>query len=201
MANTDPSKAPANGTVLVTENVEWELFRSLGNEDGAAAYDLTTEDMSRPAKVGTAANIENINGLIDIFSLIGNKVNSVDIAFFTDSDSANDTFDFELFAWKEGLYSPAERVFATTGNACIVGTMACLKHPTLGTVQANGLWVDTISGADYSQSGVIIEDSGNNQIAQMSFDLRGRRYLRFRIFNAGGGGTECAKVGAIITGY
>jgi hypothetical protein len=200
---------PEKGYELFTDAKPWKLFRTAGAEDGAAGYALSSTDLCFATIVGggsivaadVAAHIEATNGLIDVWNTLGWGTNQVTIAFFSVDDAANDTFDFELYAWADASpYGPAIPVYATTGNACIVGTYDCVKHPITGTAQAGGQWVDTIAGTDMWPSSVIVTDSGNNRLCTMTFDLRGCRYLLLRVFDAGGGVTEAAKIGAIITG-
>lgn len=190
---------PVVGTPLATSNHAWKLFRALATEDGAAVHDLTADDLDLSTIIKGPDWAYITDGIVDLRRLFTNTGNGVEIAFFTDSDSANDTFDFELFGYRDGKYGPAKRIFATTGNACVIGTKVCKKHPTLGTAQANGLWCDTIAGTEYWPADVDITDTGNNQMTLLTLDARGYRYLYLRIFNAGGGGTECGKVSAVIS--
>ena len=190
---------PSVGIPLATPNHKWELFRVPTSEDGAAAHDLTADALDASTIIQSREHVAVTDGIVDLRQLFTNTGNGVEIAFFTEDDSALDTFDFELFAYRNGLYGPAKRVFSTTGNACIIGTMICTKHPITGTAQASGLWCDTISGTSYWPKDAAVYDSANNQTALLVFDTRGYSYLYIRIFNAGGGGTECAKIGAIIS--
>jgi len=189
------------GRPLATPSFGWQLLRANATEDQAAAHDLTADNLDWSDIIINVEHAQNTDGIIDIRSF-GKVGNGVDIAFFTNAtDAANDTFDFELIAYKEGPYGPGKHVFLTSGNQCIVGTHDCKKHPTLGTAQSAGLWVDTIAGTDCWPSGVVITDTAVNRIAVMSFDMRGFRYLYLNVFNAGGTGTEAATIGCIITAY
>jgi hypothetical protein len=187
------------GRQLYTKETPWILLRPAGAVDGTGNYTLTSEDMSWDSKVAGAANIAATVGMIDVLGNLGWGANAVEIAFFSVDDAENDDFDISIYAWKNSPHGPGVPVFFTTADACKVGTMACLKHPTLGTNQAAGKWVDTIAGTDI-WSGVTVLDSGNNRIARLTFDLRGYRYILVRVWNDGGA-TAAAKIGAIITGY
>lgn len=190
------------GKQLFTDIKPWVLLRAAGALDSnTAATVLSSVDLSAGTYLVDRSNIAATNGMIDILGELGYGVNSVTIAFFSVDDAANDTFDIELYAWKDSPYGPAMPVFLSSGNACITGTMACLKHPTLGTTQASGKWIDTISGTDCWPSGVIIADSGNNRLCTLTFDLMGCRFIRLRLWDAASGGTVAAKIGAIVTGY
>jgi len=185
---------------LATPSNEVELLRSVATETGAAAYGDTTLDTSFVSILVDETTLDATNGAIDVLKTFGFGANGVEIAFFSaDADSANDTFDFELWAFSGSLYAPAEPIYATTSAGCVFGTKVCLKHPTTGATLTSR-WCDTISGTDH-WNGCSVGDSGNNKICKLRLDMRGRRYLFLRIFDAGGTGTESAGVGAIITGY
>jgi len=201
-----------NAVSLNTPRHPWILWRANATEDAAAKYNLATATLDKSdlfsalltnrmfdAKDGLPPTVET-DGIIDTFAAFGEGANGVEIMFFSNAtDSANEYFDFEIFAWKSGLYGPAKRVFGSTSNSSLLGLAGCLKHPTLGTAQANGLWCDTIIGTSY-WPGLTVTDNGNNQKAVLSFDLRGWRYLLLRIFNAAGT-AECGTIGSIITAY
>jgi len=204
------SQPADTGRELFTPVTPWVLLRTPATEDAAAATDLTATypsfyDIVAGGNTSAAAiktNIDDTNGVIDVLADLGWGVNAVEIAFFTTSDAANDTFDFELWAWRDNsLYGPGKLVYKTTSAANAVGTADCTRHPITGATQSSGLWADTISGTDYWPTGVTVTDSGTNQIAIVTFDLMGYRYLRCLVYNAGGTSTECAAVGAIISGF
>jgi hypothetical protein len=190
------------GNEMQTIATGWKLLRTPATESAATAYDLTATDLCSTTILQSRTVLDATSGMFDVQTRFDGKlVNMVTIAFFsTRTDAANDTFDFELYAWGDSEYAPAEPVYITTGNGCALGTYDCQKHPTAGTTQADGLWVDTISGTDY-WDGVTVRNSGNNQICTISFDMRGRRYLYLRTYNEDGTGTEASTIGAIITGY
>lgn len=188
---------------LSTARREWKLLRTEAAETGSGAYDRTGADGDWSDLVANTTTVAATNGMIDVLTTIGWGVNGVEIAFFTDpgdDPTQPDTFDFEIYAWRDSNYGPPVRVYATTGNGCAIGTAILVTHPTSGTTLTESNWCDTISGVDYWQ-GVSVHNSGNNGICRLTFDLRGYRYLWLRIFNAAGGGTECAGVGALISGY
>lgn len=196
-----PENKPIDtGRELYTANKKWFLMRAEAAEDAASALDLTASDNDFVDIVVNAANVNATEGLIDILSTIGYGANALEFAFFSDSaDSANDTFDFELFAYRDGDSGPPVKVYSTTSNACLMGTQIVQTHPTLGTT-VGGLWCDTISGTDHWKN-IDVIDSGNNGICRLILDRRGYRFFWVRIFNAGGGGTECAGVGVVVSGY
>jgi len=203
------SRPAGSGQELYTAAKGWKSMRTAAAETAAAGYVWTSADMNFYALVANSSTVPSTvntyigatNGLIDVWSELGWGINGVTISFFTESDAADDTFAFELYAFADdSRYGPALPVYLTTSTNCAVGTGQCDYHPTTGTAQASGLWVDTISGTDCWPSGVTISDSGNNRICTMSFDMRGCRYLLLRTFNSGGTGTEAALIGAVITG-
>ena len=178
------------GEYLITAVQPWSLLREAGTEDGAAAIGPSATDMDRSGQTG----------LIDLHSLIGPKVNGVELAAFSISDEADDTFGLQLWAWREGIYGPGVLVLSTAVDGCLIGTAKCAVHPTTGVAQASGLWCDTFSISDY-WGGVTVVDSGRNGICRVLFDVRGYRYLRPHVFAADGSGTKCSSVGLIIAGY
>ena len=192
-----------SGQELFTANSGWKLLRTAGALDGpgGATTDLTGTDLSWGSKCVSEATIDATTGMIDVWDELGWGVNAVQIAFFTVDDAANDNFDLEIYAWADSKYAPAQVVYLTTGDACIVGTYDCQKHPTLGTAQTSGLWVDTISGTDPWPTSVDVIDSANNRMCTMTFDLTGCRYLWVRLWNGSTGGIEAAKIGAVIRKY
>lgn len=200
-----------SGQELFTANSGWKLLRTAGALDGpgGATTDLTATDLcfytkvagSTTSPVDTVTNIAATTGMIDVWTELGWGVNAVQIALFSVDDSANDNFDLEIYAWADSMYAPAQIVYLTTGDACIVGTYDCQKHPTAGTAQTSGLWVDTISGTDRWPTSVDVIDSGNNGMCTMTFDLTGCRYLWVRLWNDSTGGTAAAKIGAVIRKY
>jgi len=200
-----PQRPIYSGQELYTAARPWVLLRTPDADDGAsldaAGFEPSADAMDWSTVVVSATNIADTEGLIDVWTELGWGVNSVTIAFFTsETDVANDDFDIGVFAWKDSAYGPAIPVYLTTADACKVGTYKCTKHPTLGTAQAAGLWVDTIDGTDCWPGGCIIADSENDRMCTLSFDLRGCRYIKAVVWNDSDGGTTAVKVGAIITG-
>jgi hypothetical protein len=190
------------GNELFTAIKPWALLRTPGVVDDVLASQLTIADMCYATMIDPNGTPDVAHGVIDCWQALGWGVNGVTIAFFTNSasDIENDVFDFSIWAYKDSLYGPALPVFLTTGNQCLVGTYVCLKHPTLGTTQASGKWVDTIAGTDCWPGGCTINDSGNNRLCTISFDLRGCRFVKVRIW-AAAGATKAVAIGAIITGF
>ena len=196
------SRDTYNGQELFTVRSQWKLLRAAGVLDGpnGATTDLTATDLSWNSKCVSEATIDATAGMIDVWDELGWGVNAVQIAFFSVDDTANDNFDLEIYAWADSTYAPAQPVYLTTGDACIVGTYDAQVHPTLGTVQTSGLWVDTISGTDCWPAGVEVADSGNNRLCTLTFDLTGCRYLWVRLWNDDGT-NAAANIGAIIRKY
>lgn len=196
-----PDRPIMLGGALTTEIKPWALLRTPGVVDGLVGEYLAIEDMCYATMIDPNG-ISPATGVFDVYSQLGWNANGVTIAFFTTSasDAANDVFDVEIYAYKDSWYGPAMPVFLTTGNQCIIGTYPCLKHPTLGTTQASGKWVDTIAGTDCWPGGCTINDSGNNRLCTISFDLRGCRFVKFRVW-AAAGTTKAVAIGAIITGH
>jgi len=204
-----PMYKPINtGRELFTPMSAWALMRAEASEDGDTALDLDTDnsasDYDFADVVVNATTVAATDGLIDAELLLGYGMNGLEIAFFSDpTDSTNDTFDFEIFAYRDGDYGPPVAVYSTTGAACAIGTQIIRTHPTTGVDLINttyGGWCDTISGTDH-WDGVIVVNSGNNRICRLIFDRRGYRFFWVRIFNAGGTSTECAGVGVVVSGY
>jgi len=198
------------GQDLLTPAKPWKELRTPAAETAAAAY-ATTDDLSFYTIVAGSAmlatdigtNITSTNGLFDVFTELGWGTNAVTIAFYVNgpNDVGNDTFDFQLYAWKDSIFGPAMPVYITASNACKAGTYDCDINPIDGSTESTGQWVDTISGTDCWPADVTISDSTNNRLCTMTFDLMGSRYLLLRVFDALGGGTEAQWVGAVITGY
>jgi len=206
-ARFNPNLLPRQANSLITTPVGWALLRDAAAEDQAAATALTTVDMcwttAWSANYDASTYDADPGGVVDVYTSLSRAANAVEIAFFDPCNvQSHETFDFELWAWRDAsAYGPGKLVYKTTSAANHAGTMACLKHPITGVAQPYGNWVDTISGTDYWPTGVTITNSGTDQVAVMTFDLMGHRYLRLIIYNAAGTSTECVAVGAVISGY
>ena len=198
--------APQQGEPLATPYFDWYLWREVATEDSTTTVDLTAD--------GTNLYLSNIvvspetagatDGVVDLQQVFGRACNGVEVRFFGDhsSNAENDTFDFEIFGFKEGSAgSPGVQICSATD--AILGTALCDLHPTTGEATTAGTWCDTIAITDYWPSGVGVSNSGNNGIAALSFDTRGYRYLYIQVSGCLGGTTagEAHEVGAIITGY
>ena len=182
------------GEYLITTVQPWALLRAAGVEDAAAAIDLAVTDMDLSAP----------EGLVDLHRLIGPKSNGVELAAFTPSDAAGDTFGLELWAWRDGIRGPGVLVFSTGATGCVIGTAKCAVHPTNGDAQENGLWCHAMDITDRwgdDNGAVVVIDRGNNGICRVMFDLRGYRYLKPHVFAADGSGTECGAVGLVLGGF
>jgi len=204
-----PQYKPADtGRELYTPMAGWHLMRAEAAETGSLALaldtDNTSSDFDYPDVVVNATTILATEGLIDAETLLGYGCNGLEIAFFSDpTDATDDTFDFEIFAYRNSDYGPPVQVYGTTGAACAIGTQIIRTHPTTGVDLINttyGGWCDTIYGTDHWDGANVI-NSGNNRICRLRFDRRGYRFFWVRIFNAGGTSTECAGVGVIVSGY
>ena len=178
------------GDFLRTVNVPWALLRAAAAEDAAAALD--------PASVNLDASVQS--GLLDVHSLLGYLANGVELAAFTPSDAAGDTFGLELWANRDGGYGPGVMVFTTGTTGCVIGTAKCALHPISGAAQADGLWCHMVDITD-RWGGVSVLDYEQNGICRLKWDLRGYRYLKPHVFAADGSGTECGLVGLVISGY
>ncbi len=199
-----PQHPVYDGKELFTAAKPWVLLRAAGDVDAAsldaAGYLTSADGMDYSTKVVNKTTVDATTGMIDVWTSLGWGANAVTITFWSVDDAANDDFDIGVFAWKDSYWGPAIPVYQTTGDACKVGTYKCLKHPTLGTAQASGLWVDTISGTDTWPTGVTVNDSANNRLCTMTFDLMGCRYVKVVIWS-GAGVSPAANIGAIITTY
>ena len=203
-----PSPRPAlkAGVPLATANIQWFLLRTNGTQDADAALNLATATIDWSDIIVSVENANSVFGdaLFDVRTQLTKATNGVTIAFFTNAtgDAENDNFGFDLFAFKEGPYGPAHPVYLCPAAAGIIGTYPAKIHPTSGVVQADGNWVDTITGTDTWPSGVTVNDSNSNRICTLSFDMRGFRYLYLQVHSAvAATGTEAGSIGAIITGY
>ena len=204
-----------SGDELITAGKPWVDLRTAAKETADAGYVWTSDNMvfyelvgnssTNPATIKTYINATN--GLIDVWDKLGWGTNAVQIAFYSAKDATendeDDTFAFELYAFANNSnYGPALPVYITTGTACIVGTGVCAYQPVSGATHTTlGRWVDTISGTDKWPVGVVVTDSGNNNICTLTLDLMGNRYLILRTFNSAGGALEAGEIGAIIRGY
>ena len=199
-----PPMSGKTGKPLATPSHPWALLRAGATEDNTAAYTLSSKDLDYSTIIKSPANCEVTDGIIDTYRQFGRTANGIWVICYTDgTDIANDTFDFELFAWKAHSSGPGIKVFSTSSNGCIAGSRTCIKDPVDGGTITAGLWVDTIgldSGTNWP-GGVVVYNSANNDIAVIEFDLGGCRYLHSNVFNAAGGGTEAAKAAIIITAF
>lgn len=197
-------KNPGSGGYLYTANTGWYAFRTPATETGSAAFSLSSDPNCDFSHICVnEATIAATNGLIDTMggSGPGWGGNCMEVAFYSNDtdDDANETFDFELFAYADSLYGPPIMVYSTTGSACALGTQMCEYDPIDGTAQSGCLWADTIAGTDY-WNGVTVLDNGNNHIARIVFDMRGYRYFWLRTFNQNGTG-EVGSLGAVYKTY
>ena len=208
-----PKKGPLeSGMALATPKFEWKLWRACATEDQEAAHDNTSDDLSFAGIIKSPEHAQDTDGIVDTEYLFGKTCNGVEVAFFSNSTSDDDTepFDFEIYAYRnaatdaDGSGTTAggmgKLVYITTATATLLGPALCGTHPTTGATQAGCFWGETIVGTDTWPSGVTINDSGTDRIATLSFDLRGYRYLYINVFNAGGTG-EVGALGVIISGY
>ena len=192
----------AQGEFLGTPTFQWELLRANATQDADNALALNTGDFDWSDIIVSISHANSTDGLIDTKSKFGKLANGVQIAFFSNAtDSANDTFGFDLIAYREGKYGPGLPVFRCAAQAALLGTMDCKIHPTLGTAQSAGLWCDTISGTDCWPTGVTVNDSGNDRICTLSFDLLGCRYVRLYLHSGDGDDATAGTIGAVITAW
>lgn len=204
------------GDFLLTPTNVWKPFLSAQTETSAAALDLTAIATYNTISKAITDHTANDGGqLFDVPLAFGKSANGVTISFYSRGDSADDTFGFDLYAIRDATYSdqssntnvgdnktgPLIPVYITAITDCKVGTMTIGYDPDGDDYDATTLAVDTIDGTDTWPTGVTINDSGNNRLCQMHFDLMGCRYLYLNTFGLGAGGTEAASIGALISAW
>lgn len=168
---------------LNTVRNAWNELRAAADED-AVALDLTTK--------GDFAN--KPSGAVRVGREGGNEPgegNLIQIAF-AGGDTANDTFTWKIYAWREG--GPA--VFVGYGTA-VLGTQALIKNPKQ-VAQTSKFWADTIVvTASYWPKTVVASSGGHNGVATLTFDLLGYDYVLVEIADADGAtGIEAGDVSA-----
>ena len=194
-------KFVTEGSFLGTPSWPWIDWRAMAGEDQAAAYDLTADDMSFATLFTNEKILQVTDGVIDLQHEFGNCANGLQFQVYGDhaSNADNDTFAFEIFAWKAIIGEP-KCVCRGTG---ILGTNLVSTNPVTGVALSNGLWADTIALSDYWPQGITVEDSGNDQIASVIFDTMGFRIFSVNIYNCLGGttGGEAHEIGVIVSAY
>jgi hypothetical protein len=204
------------GEFMKTPVNPWVQLLSAQGETAATTLDLTSGDTFKAISLAVAQHSGNSAGQVfDITEAFGKSANGAILCFYSRADAANDTFDFDLYGIREApnsdqsadtdagnvAISAVMPIYITSSNACKVGTMPLGYDPDGEDYDATTLAVDTITGTDCWPTGVTVNDSGNNRLCTIHFDLMGCRYLYLNTFNAGGGGTEAANIGALITAW
>ena len=215
MVNSNPNvtkmPGPSNGRPLATPKFQWFSLHALAGEDQAAKIDLTADDLRWSDDIASVDNAnsynattaENNNGIIDIHQLYGDSANGVEIAFFGTDENAggNATAGVDIVAYTGGPqdFSVGKMVYSAD-DTVLLGTRVCNNNPISGAAITadDGFWADTITGTDYWD--VTIRNSGNNEIAIMSFDLRGYRFIRMVTYELDGTG-EVESLGAILRAF
>ncbi len=108
--------------------------------------------------------------------------------FFAGTNAADETFDFELYAYKAN--GPAVLVCSTTGDACALGTQQN------GSVTA--LWCDTIAITQGGCFDAVVKDNAANRVAIVEFDIKGYTWLQCNLINTSAG---VESVTPYVTGY
>jgi hypothetical protein len=194
-------RGPNQGHTLGTPQYGNVVWRANATEDGDAIIDPAAIDMSFTTQIINPKSAVDTDGIIDIAQAFGKDANGLEVSFFSDeTDEANDTFAIEIYAWRTGSGGGKQVCFSATDTACLLGTMDCLFHPVSGA-GITGFWADTIAVTDRWMSPVTVTDSGNNGRAILTYDAKGYRYHQIRIFQAGAGGTEAGRIGAVISAF
>lgn len=112
------------------------------------------------------------------------------LAFFGEGDE-NGTVVGKVYG--KGKNGPIRRIADVT---LTLGTQAVTKHPITRAAEATAVWFDTITVSNETLSIEGALTSGNNEVAQMSFDLTGIESIYFEITSL----TNVTAFNAIIRG-
>jgi len=211
------SNIKGQGEALVTPNNGWQVLLTSQAETSSTglALDLTDDAVSKAiaAEIGSQKVNVPASSLFDVTAAFGKSANGVSIFFYTESASADEDFEFELFAIRDTeIYDnsgtptdpnikmgPLQPVII--GGAGIIGTMEKGFDEGVGAYGNAILLADTITGTDTWPTGITITDSAANRLCQVHFDLTGCRYLYLNTYNAASGSGEVDAVGAMISAW
>lgn len=167
-------------TVTVTS--DYRLLRAKAVEDDGSTIAIASEGdfAQKPSGAKRVPPIQH-----------NTPANAVCI-IFAGEDTANETFSWRLWAWRNNN-GPAEHVANGTG---VLGSQDVVLYPDSGTaVTASTLWADTLSITNNTFIKTwYVADSGNNRVAKLWGDLAGYEWIYCEITNAGDAGGEAGLV-------
>jgi len=166
---------------LDTPQFQWDVVRAEASEDGSsltAVLDLTT-----------SGNFANMSATAYEYKSdeSGNNSKANNVPFiFAGGDTAGDTFNMVGYAYRAGN-GPAQRICTL---ACTLGTQAVVVYPQGGTATSKFYAHKIVVTSSWGSSVVSSDTTGNNNIAEVSLDLRGVKFVKWYAYNADGSGTE-----------
>ena len=170
---------------LDTTQNPYEVVRAEASEDGSSltnVLDLTTSgDFAN--KAATAFNYNTDQS--------GNASGANNVGFImAGGDTANDTFNAVAYGYRS-INGPAQRICTV---ACTLGTQAVVIYPQGGTATSK-FYVDTMVVTDTWNSTVKSSDiTGSNGVAEVTWDNRGFKFVKWYVYNADGSGSEAELV-------
>ena len=144
---------------------------------------------------------------VDLFEVFGEQANTIEFYLWAEDFGGQavvqgtDTCGFEVLAYRDGGKDPTYMLKCNAGNGKS-GTMEALNPSGVATddlTSGQAYWIHeiTYSYKDWP-GGVIITDSGNNLRAKTSLDIRGYRYLFFRVNKSrGADANETPAIGVV----
>lgn len=161
----------------------WSVLRAEADEE--TALDLTS--------AGDFAN--KPSGAVEIKGDDNHRTPANKIAIIMCGGSAaGKTFTYKIYGWARAN-GPAELICTGTGT---LGTQAVVKYPHSGNAASSKFWADTLSCTErWIGSCESSDASGNNEVAKITFDLHGLRWIQVEITDADGAtGDEAGDVSA-----
>tara|TARA_Y100000310_G_scaffold326658_1_gene391878 strand:- start:298 stop:921 length:624 start_codon:yes stop_codon:yes gene_type:complete len=177
--------AEARATGTIQDSWRWLRFNvESGDTDPMAT--VTNFDFGNKSAALTGNALSDFTALVSVpVSGVGNFCEVI----FMGDDAANEAADYVLYAYSAS--GPPRRVSSGTAT---LGTARCQTLPTASptsaridgdayegittpsTIAATAFYADTITTND-EWDGVVVNDSGNNRVASIGFDLRGYQWL------------------------
>lgn len=158
-------------TVDTTFKAGYDKLRTEANED-ASLLDLATSGSFADKPAGAKKIGRDLN----------TKANAVSLSFMAGS-AQDKTFGWRLYGWRHAN-GPATLIAYGTG---LTGSQAVGAYPDTGQTATNIYWADTIAiTSSCWLKTVSAINVGNNNVAQLAFDLCGYEYLYCQITAADG---------------
>lgn len=166
----------------------WNLLRDTADEDTALVIATAGDFAHKPATAISLPNRLEANDRLTAARIVS--------LIICGGAAADKTFSYNIYAYRD-INGPAELVATGTGT---IGSQAVVLYPHDGSTATNIFWADTLTDTgDWIGDGVRIDDSGNNRVCKLTFDVFGYRWLYAEILEADG--TTGTQAGDITVYY